>query len=74
MVSFTDQADWYEGARNEMLRFPAGVHDDQVDAIAWMTNMAVGRSAPRAPTEKPKKSWRDRVRSLGTSGGGHMAA
>ena len=75
MVSFTDQGDWYDGARAEMLRFPAGVHDDQVDAIAWMTTMAVGREPPQRPKDKPMKSWRDKLSSLtGSAGGGHMTA
>ena len=75
MVSFTDQGDWYDGARAEMLRFPAGVHDDQVDAIAWMTTMAVGREPPLKPRDKPVKSWRDKINQLaGATGGGYMAA
>ena len=28
MVSFNQDAEWYDTVRNEMLRFPAGVHDD----------------------------------------------
>ncbi len=75
MVSFSDKGDWYDGARAEMLRFPAGVHDDQVDAIAWMTTMAVGREPPQKPKEKALKSWRDKLNQLtGASGGGYMAA
>lgn len=75
MVSFSDTGDWYDGCRAEMLRFPAGVHDDQVDAVAWMTTMAVGRAAPNPPKEKPMKSWRSRLNGLsGLGDGGHMAA
>lgn len=74
MVSFAEGAGWYDAARTEMLRFPAGVHDDQVDSLAWMTTMAVGREPPRAQQAKPMKSWKDKVRSLMGGGGSHMTA
>lgn len=74
MVSFAEGAGWYDAARTEMLRFPAGVHDDQVDSLAWMTTMAVGREPPRAQQAKPMKSWKDKVRGLMGGGGGHMTA
>lgn len=73
MVSFNNSGDWYEDCRNEMLRFPAGVHDDQVDSLAWMATMAMGKPAPRKPQNPALKSWKDK---LTTSVGalGHMAA
>lgn len=73
MVSFNDLGEWYDEARNEMLRFPAGVHDDQVDSLAWMTSMVVGREAPRAQQGQQMKSWKDKLRGLGGTTG-HMAA
>lgn len=73
MVSFSSSGEWYEELRNEMLRFPAGVHDDQVDALAWMTKMAVGRQAPRKQQRQPMKSWKDRLKTIGGTVG-HMAA
>jgi predicted phage terminase large subunit-like protein len=73
MVSFSANAEWYDDTRNEMLRFPAGVHDDQVDALAWMTKMAVGRAAPRKPKAQQLKSWRDKLKGLGGANT-HMAA
>lgn len=46
---------------NECLRFPAGVHDDQVDAFAWIGQMIM-EMAPSVPLPAPKKaSWRDRL-------------
>ena len=65
MVSFAEAAQWYDTARAEMLRFPAGVHDDQVDALAWMATMAVGREAPRQQQAKAPKSWKDKLKTLG---------
>jgi len=72
MVSFNAHAEWYDAARAEMLRFPAGLHDDQVDSIAWMTQMAIGREPPRKPVDKAAKSWRDKLRV--SAPGSHMTA
>lgn len=74
MVSFSDKGEWYDACRTEMLRFPAGVHDDQVDALAWMTQMAIGREPPQKPKKKEPPSWRDRLTKLGMGSGSHMAA
>lgn len=73
MVSWSDKAEWYEEARNELLRFPAGVHDDQVDSLAWMAQMVVGREAPRKQQAQKVASWRDKLK-LGQRGNSHMAA
>jgi len=73
MVSFNDHAEWYDAARLELLRFPAGVHDDQVDSIAWMTQMAIGREPPAKPRSKEPKSWRSKLNNL-NGAGSHMTA
>jgi phage terminase large subunit-like protein len=73
MVSFNQDAEWYETVRNEMLRFPAGVHDDCVDSLAWMAQMAVGNEPPKDAKVKPLKSWKDKLRG-GMAGASHMAA
>ncbi len=73
MVSFNQDAEWYETVRNEMLRFPAGVHDDCVDSMAWMAQMAVGSEPPHPPKPKAAKSWKDKLRG-GILGATHMAA
>ena len=73
-MSFSEGAEWYDTARTEMLRFPAGAHDDQVDALAWVATMAVGREPPRKAATKELKSWRDNLK-LGIRGtGSHMVA
>jgi predicted phage terminase large subunit-like protein len=74
MVSFNDQAQWYETVRAEMLRFPAGVHDDCVDSLAWMTQLVVGREPPRKPQPQRMKSWKDKLSNLGAGQGSHMSA
>lgn len=72
LVSFSDEADWYDSMRTEMLRFPSGVHDDQVDSAAWNAIMVAGRQPPRKQQSRPLKSWKDRLG--GVSEGTHMAA
>ena len=73
MVSFSSSGEWYEEVRNEMLRFPAGVHDDQVDSLAWMTKMAMERAAPRKKVHPGLRSWRDKLK-LAAGAVSHMGA
>jgi len=35
-VYFDKDAEWYPSLETEMVRFPRDVHDDQVDALAWI--------------------------------------
>lgn len=73
MVSFNIAGDWYDTVRTEMLRFPAGVHDDCVDSAAWVAQMVIGQQPPRKAQAAPPKSWRDKLRGLaGTAT--HMSA
>jgi predicted phage terminase large subunit-like protein len=44
----------------ELLRFPNGVHDDQVDALAWLGLMMAEFSSYHAPTVHTP-SWRDKL-------------
>jgi len=44
----------------EMLRFPNGVHDDQVDALAWLGLMMTEFASYHTPVYK-EPSWRDRL-------------
>lgn len=37
---------WMEQVRTELLRFDAGVHDDVVDALAWMVRMLEDEALP----------------------------
>lgn len=47
----------------EMLRFPNGVHDDQVDALAWLGLMMSEFASFQAPVVK-EATWRDRIDAL----------
>ena len=44
----------------ELLRFPNGIHDDQVDALAWVGLMMTEFATYQAPVIK-EPSWRDRL-------------
>jgi predicted phage terminase large subunit-like protein len=35
-VKFNKETDWYPQLESEMRQFPRAVHDDQVDAMAWL--------------------------------------
>jgi predicted phage terminase large subunit-like protein len=48
----------------ELLRFPNGVHDDQVDALAWLGLMMTEFSTYSAPVIR-ESSWRDRLDYIG---------
>jgi len=53
-VHFPKFAPWWMNAKNELLKFPNGAHDDFVDFLAWIgigINKVIG-----APKEKEKKS------------------
>ena len=74
-VYFPTEASWMRDVHTELLRFPAGVHDDIVDALAWAVNLAVGKSPKKLPQPKPPPSWKDKLSQFMTPGGGsHMAA
>ncbi len=73
MVSFCSRAEWYDACRLEMLRFPAGVHDDMVDSLSWAVHLSIPRQPPRSKTQTPAhKSWRDRIH--GSGAGSFMSA
>lgn len=77
-VTFPKNARWMETLERELLRFPSGIHDDQVDALAWAVTCIIGRSPPPKPVwrgRKPEKTMQEQLRALGKLGGGsHMAA
>lgn len=74
-VFFPTRAPWYTELKNELLRFPAGKHDDQVDALAWVVRLVLTKSAPQAQKPKEIASWRDKLRQMQAGGrGGAMAA
>lgn len=70
---FPVAAPWYPEVQQELLRFPAGKHDDIVDSLAWCIRLALTKSAPRGKAPKVMKSWKDKLK-IKHVGKGHMAA
>ena len=63
MVYFPKDAIWTGPMVAELLRFPNGVNDDQVDALAWVGLMMVEFATfYERPEHIP--SWRDRLRYI----------
>lgn len=74
-VSYAEGCEWFNAVMNEMLRFPNGVHDDTVDAQAWLARLVANYEAPRRPTPKQEKSWKDKLpREQKSPGRSHMTA
>lgn len=71
-----ENAPWKDEYLTEMLRFPAGKHDDQVDATAHCVRLTMSKNAPRIPEPVAPKSWKDKLKQYvgGSAGGSHMAA
>lgn len=72
-VVFPEGVSWLPQAEHEMLRFPAGAHDDVVDALAWVVHLCMDKSPPRFAEPAKLPSWRDKL-AVSSSAGGHMSA
>lgn len=48
-VIFPANQPWVETVLHELLRFPGGVHDDIVDALAWLARLVMSQAAPKEP-------------------------
>lgn len=64
-----EDAPWMRRVKEELLRFPAGRHDDIVDALAWLARMAAKTSPPRPAATRRMESWKDRLRKHVARGG-----
>ena len=74
-VFFDKQAPYFTDLHKEFLHFPAGKHDDQVDAVAWTIRLTLSRSAPKREIKEPKMpSWRDRLKVGYKGDTSHMAS
>jgi predicted phage terminase large subunit-like protein len=60
-------APWTESFVNELLRFPTGVNDDQVDMFAWVGQMLM-LMAPATIRQERKPSWRDKLAKFSRGG------
>lgn len=75
-VYFDKNASHFTELYKEMLHFPAGKHDDQVDSLAWAVRLTLTKSAPRQQLyEKKLPSWKDDLsKYMDTGGASHMCA
>jgi predicted phage terminase large subunit-like protein len=65
-ILFPRDADWTPTMQGELLRFPNGKHDDQVDALALVCQMGSLEAPPEQPRgEKNAEGWREKVARLG---------
>jgi len=71
---FPQEAAWLPEVKKELLRFPAGAHDDIVDALAWCVTLAVGSTPPKGMTPVKIKSWKDKLKFHDRTGASHMTA
>lgn len=74
-VVFPEESSWLKQAEQELLRFPAGAHDDVVDALSWAVRLCIGREPPARDEVVQPKSWKDRLSvESGDYDAGHMSA
>lgn len=78
-VYFPRHQPWTQKAKEELLRFDAGVNDDVVDALAWLVRMVQNMSVIEPKKKKQdgqtlKELLADYARSQRDSGKGYMAA
>ena len=74
-VFFDKHAPYFTDLHKEFLHFPAGKHDDQVDAVSWTIRLTLSRSAPKREIKEPKMpSWRDRLKVGYKGDTSHMAS
>lgn len=64
MVFFDNSQPWCEGLVAEALRFPVGVHDDQVDALAYLVRMVMKEDPPKPPRRKTAKTLQSRLQAI----------
>lgn len=74
MVTFKAHAQWLEPTISECLRFPHGVHDDIVDALAWLAQLVLGKQAPRLRQARKTSTWRDKLFQSSREGTSPMAS
>jgi predicted phage terminase large subunit-like protein len=70
-VHIPEDAPWFNDLIREMEQFPAGKHDDMVDALAWLGQMLEDMLKGRAKKEesgRKQQSWRDKLKANAKKG------
>lgn len=60
-VEFDKQSTWWPDMESELLRFPRDVHDDIVDALAWVGLMLDRLVVARTDEEQREEDWEEEV-------------
>jgi len=58
-VQFDTEAEWYPDMEQELLRFPKDVHDDIVDALAWIGLTLDQLHSANTPEEQANEDWEE---------------
>jgi phage terminase large subunit-like protein len=72
-VRFDHSADWYPAFEDEMLTFPRGKHDDQVDALAYLGLMLDNMVEAQTNDEIEEEIYADELRKAGAAYDGRSA-
>jgi predicted phage terminase large subunit-like protein len=60
-----ENAAWRGEVEKELLRFPAGAHDDIVDSLAWNVHLTMMRNPRSKRRRQEPESWRDKLKITG---------
>jgi predicted phage terminase large subunit-like protein len=63
-VYFDKEAEWYPALQQELLRFPRDVHDDQVDALAWIGLTLDKNIVGKTSDEQADDDWEEEFGSI----------
>ena len=69
-VRFDTLADWYPAFEDEILTFPRGKHDDQVDALAYLGLMLDQLIEAQTDTEVEEEEYANETRAAGAASDG----
>jgi len=72
-VRFDQDAPWYVPLEMEMLTFPRSIHDDQVDALAWLGIGLNEMQAHPTEVEVEEEEYREARREVALSSDGRSA-
>jgi len=67
-IKFDKNAEWYTAFEDEVLKFPRGVKDDQVDAFAWLGMLLDMISEAPTEIEEAEEEYQDELRKSNESG------
>jgi len=56
-VKFNKNAGWFADFEQELIQFPRGSHDDQVDALAWIGLGLSRMTTPLTTAEEDDALW-----------------